>query len=139
MTAPAALPDLGACRRFVVAFSGGKDSLAALLHLLSLGVPAHAIGLHHHDVDGHGPTFIDWPCTPAYVRAIAEHFGIALYVSWREDGFARERARDDAPTAPIAFETPTGSAVPEATALLARAGSFPRRLPIFGCVGAAPR
>jgi len=29
MTALAALPDLGAYRRFVVAFSGGKDSLAA--------------------------------------------------------------------------------------------------------------
>ena len=74
MTAPAALPDLGAYRRFVVAFSGGRDSLAALLHLLSLGVPAHAIELHHHDVDGHGPTFMDWPCTPAYVRTIAQHF-----------------------------------------------------------------
>ncbi|WP_426283712.1 hypothetical protein [Sphingomonas sp. NFX23] len=108
MTAPAALPDLGAYRRFVVAFSGGKDSLATLLHLLSLGVPAHAIELHHHDVDGHRPTFMDWPCPPAYVRAIAQHFGIALYVSWREGGFARELRRDDAPTAPIAFATPTG-------------------------------
>ena len=38
MTAPAALPDLGAYRRFVVAFSGGKDSLAALLHLLASGL-----------------------------------------------------------------------------------------------------
>ena len=64
MTGQDALPDLGAYRRFVVAFSGGKDSLAALLHLLGLGVPAHAIELHHHDVDGHGPTFMDWPCTP---------------------------------------------------------------------------
>lgn len=35
MIVQAALPDLGAYRRFVVAFSGGKDSLAALLHLLS--------------------------------------------------------------------------------------------------------
>jgi 3'-phosphoadenosine 5'-phosphosulfate sulfotransferase (PAPS reductase)/FAD synthetase len=108
MTVPAALPDLGAYRRFVVAFSGGKDSLAALLHLLSLGVPAHAIELHHHDVDGQGPTFMDWPCTPAYVRRVADHLGIALYVSWREGGFARELARDDAPTAPILFETPNG-------------------------------
>ncbi len=96
MIAPAALPDLGAYRRFVVAFSGGKDSLAALLHLLNLGAPAHAIELHHHDVDGQGPTFMDWPCTPGYVHAIAKHLGIALYVSWREGGFARELARDDA-------------------------------------------
>lgn len=108
MTAPAALPDLGAYRRFVVAFSGGKDSLAALLHLLSLGVPAHAVELHHHDVDGQGPTFMDWPCAPAYVRRVADHFGIALYVSWREGGIARELARNNAPTAPILFETPIG-------------------------------
>src|SRR6187402_2744536 len=106
MTAPAVHPDLAAYRRFVVAFSGGKDSLAALLHLLSLGVPPHAIELHHHDVDGDGPTFMDWPCTRAYVRAIADHLGIALYVSWREGGFDRELARADAPTAPILFETP---------------------------------
>lgn len=108
MSIPAAHPDLGAYRRFVVAFSGGKDSLAALLHLLDLGVPPHAIELHHHDVDGQGPTFMDWPCTPGYVRAIADHFGIALYVSWREGGFARELDRADAPTAPILFETPSG-------------------------------
>ena len=66
MIGQAARPDLGAYRRFIVAFSGGKDSLAALLHLLSLGVPAHAVELHHHDVDGHGPTFMDWPCTAGY-------------------------------------------------------------------------
>ena len=47
MIAPAALPELVAYRRFVVAFSGGNDSLAALLHLLSLGVSTHAIELHH--------------------------------------------------------------------------------------------
>ena len=83
MTGQDARPDLGAYRRFVVAFSGGKDSLAALLHLLSLGVPAHAIELHHHDVDGHGPTFMDWPCTLGYVRAIADHLGIALSFAGR--------------------------------------------------------
>jgi hypothetical protein len=49
MIAPAARPDLGAYRRFVGAFSGGKDSLAALLHLLSLGVPAHAVERHAQD------------------------------------------------------------------------------------------
>lgn len=108
MTDQAARPDLGAYRRFVVAFSGGKDSLAALLYLISLGVPAQAIELHHHDVDGHGPTFMDWPCTAGYVRAIANYFGITVYFSWREGGFARELNRTDAPTAPIRFETPEG-------------------------------
>ena len=107
MTVSAA-PDLRAYRRIVVAFSGGKDSLAALLYLLSLGVPAHAIELHHHDVDGGGPTFMDWPCTPGYVRAIADHLGIPVYFSWREGGFARELDRTDASTAPVRFETPDG-------------------------------
>lgn len=108
MTARGFRPDLAAYRRFVVAFSGGKDSLAALLLLLDLGVPPEAIELHHHDVDGGGPTFMDWPCTAGYVRAVAAHLGIALFASWREGGFAREMARADAPTAPVTFETPTG-------------------------------
>ena len=101
-------PDLRAYRRIVVAFSGGKDSLAALLHLLDLGVPAHLVELHHHEVDGGGPSFMDWPCTPGYVRAIAAHFGIPIYFSWRDGGFARELDRTEAPTAPIRFETPDG-------------------------------
>lgn len=129
MTAQAARPDPGAYRRFVVAFSGGKDSLAALLHLLDLGVPAHAIELHHHDVDGHGPTFMDWPCTLAYVRAIADHFGIALYVSWREGGFARELARADASTAPIVFETPGGLGRAGGNGPVGTRGLFPQTSP----------
>ncbi len=129
MTAAAARPDLGAYRRFVVAFSGGKDSLAALLYLLSLGVPAHAIELHHHDVDGQGPTFMDWPCTLGYVRAIADHVGIALYGSWREGGFARELARADAPTAPIVFETPTGIGRAGGNGPAGTRGLFPQTSP----------
>ncbi len=94
--------------RVVVAFSGGKDSLAALLHLFDLGVSPTAIELHHHLVDGRGPVLMDWPVTPAYVAALADHFGLALYHSWREGGFRREMARDGVPTAPIRFEQPGG-------------------------------
>lgn len=57
--------------RFVVAFSGGKDSVALVLHLIELGIPRDKIELHHHDIDGHGPTFMDWDITPAYCRAFA--------------------------------------------------------------------
>ena len=54
-------PVLGDYDRILVAFSGGKDSLACLLLLLEAGVPPSRIELHHHDVDGDQP-FIDWPC-----------------------------------------------------------------------------
>ena len=76
----------------VVAFSGGKDSLAALLHLLDLGVSPTAIELHHHLVDGRGRVLMDWPITPAYVAALADHFGLRLFHSWRDGGFRQEMA-----------------------------------------------
>ncbi len=121
-----ASPDFRAYRRIVVAFSGGKDSLASLLHLLELGVPAEAIELHHHDVDGRGPSFMDWPCTAGYVRAIADHLGIPLFFSWREGGFARELDRADAPTAPIRFETPDGIGIAGGNGPAGTRGLFPQ-------------
>ena len=39
---------------------------------------------------------------------MAAAFGLPLYRSWREGGFEREMLRQDAPTAPILFETPHG-------------------------------
>lgn len=94
--------------RVVVAFSSGKDSLAALLRLLDLGVPPGRIELHHHAVDGRGPVLMDWPITPAYVAALAGHFGLPLYSSWRDGGFRREMDRDGGPTAAVVFERPEG-------------------------------
>ncbi|WCT75777.1 phosphoadenosine phosphosulfate reductase family protein (plasmid) [Sphingomonas naphthae] len=120
------LPDLGAYRRFVVAFSGGKDSLASLLALLEHGISPDRIELHHHEVDGQGATLMDWPCTPAYVDALARHFGIALYRSWRIGGFARELDRDCTATAPIAFETPDGLRVAGGAGPPGTRGLFPQ-------------
>ena len=65
--------DLDHYIKFVVAFSGGKDSLALVLLLIELGVPLDRIELHHHNVDGGGRHFMDWPITPAYCRAVAAH------------------------------------------------------------------
>jgi tRNA(Ile)-lysidine synthase TilS/MesJ len=45
-------PDLNSYDVIVVAFSGGKDSIACVLHLLELGGPRERIELWHHDVDG---------------------------------------------------------------------------------------
>ena len=56
----------------VVAFSGGKDSTAAFLHLLDRNVPKDRVELWHHDIDGReGSHLMDWPSTPAYYGAFA--------------------------------------------------------------------
>lgn len=94
--------------RIVVAFSGGKDSLACVLHLLELGVPAKKIELHHHDVDGGGSAFMDWRCTPAYCRAVAKHLDLRLFFSYKVGGFEREMLRDGDRTAPIRWQTMFG-------------------------------
>ena len=99
-------PDLHSYDRIVIAFSGGKDSVASLLTVLDAGVPAERIDVYHHDVDGNGPSFMDWPSTTAYCRAVTRALGVPLYLSWKEGGFQREMLRDGAPTAPICFEKP---------------------------------
>lgn len=101
--------DLATYDRIVLAFSGGKDSVAALLHLLDLGVDLNKVELHHHEVDGGGPDFMDWSVTPAYCRAFAQAFGLPLYTSYKVGGFAREMDRDNTGTAPIYWEGPNGA------------------------------
>jgi 3'-phosphoadenosine 5'-phosphosulfate sulfotransferase (PAPS reductase)/FAD synthetase len=107
---PDAPADLAAYAHIIVFFSGGKDSIAALLTLLEAGAPHERIELWHHEIDGReGSCLMDWPCTPAYCRAFAQAFALPLYASWKVGGFERELLRDQAPTAPTAFETPDGS------------------------------
>ncbi len=101
-------PDLNSYDFILVAFSGGKDSAAVLLDLLEAGVNPRRIELHHHLVDGDGPSFMDWPCTAAYCQAVANAFGIPLFMSYREGGFLREMHRRHAPTAAVVFEDADG-------------------------------
>lgn len=104
------LPDLASYDHVIVAFSGGKDSLACVLHLLELGVDPARIELWHHDVDGReGSDLMDWPATRGYCRAVARALGLPLYCSWKVGGFEREMLRADARTAPIRFEQPDGT------------------------------
>lgn len=101
--------DLEAYDHIIVAFSGGKDSLACLLDLLDRGAPKAKIELWHHDVDGReGSRLMDWRCTRDYCRKVAQALGVKLYFSWKVGGFEREMLRDATATAPIAFETPDG-------------------------------
>jgi 3'-phosphoadenosine 5'-phosphosulfate sulfotransferase (PAPS reductase)/FAD synthetase len=73
--------------QFFVLFSGGKDSVAAVLNLLELGVPREKIVLLHHDIDGGSSKKMDWPVTKAYCRAFAQAFGLEIRFSFREGGF----------------------------------------------------
>lgn len=98
-------PDLSSYHNIIVAFSGGKDSIACLIALLDAGVDPRRIELWHHDVDGEeGSTLMDWPVTRDYCRKVAESFGLPIYFSWRVGGFEREMLRDGTPTAPVVFE-----------------------------------
>ena len=99
-------PDLNSYDKIIVMFSGGKDSTACVLHLLDEGVPPEKIELWHHDIDGDGDQFMDWPVTPSYCDMFASEFRIPIYFSWRRGGFLREMLRDSQPTAPVVFEYP---------------------------------
>jgi 3'-phosphoadenosine 5'-phosphosulfate sulfotransferase (PAPS reductase)/FAD synthetase len=103
--------DLKSYDKYLVAFSGGKDSTACVLHLLDIGIPPSKIELWHHDIDGGGELFMDWECTPGYCRAFAAAFGIPIYFSGKEGGFLQEMLRNNSLTAPMYFETPEGLVV----------------------------
>ena len=102
-------PNLADYDRFIVFFSGGKDSIACFLWLLEQGIPVDRIELHHHLVDGReGSELMDWPITTDYCKKFAEAFGVRISFSWKEGGFEREMLRDDTPTAPTHFTTQAG-------------------------------
>lgn len=104
-------PNLDDYDRFVVLFSGGKDSLACVLYLLDQGVSKDRIELHHHDVDGRESDehFFDWPITRSYCESFAKALGIKIYFSWRRGGLEREMLRNEQRTAPVCWESEDGT------------------------------
>lgn len=95
--------------KYLVQFSGGKDSTACFLYLIEQGVPEEKIELWHQLVDGQGKSWMDWEITEAYCRAFAKAFGVPIYFSWKEGGFRQEAFRENARTAPTTFELPDGT------------------------------
>lgn len=102
--------DLTSYDSIIVYFSGGKDSLACVLHLIESGVDMSKVELWHHDVDGREGSNLkmDWPVTRSYCQAVADELGIPIYFSWKVGGFEREMLRENSLTAPTKFEVPGG-------------------------------
>jgi len=88
----------------VVAFSGGKDSIAMVLYLLEQGIDPQRIHLHHHNVDGRGRRLFDWQCTESYCQAFAQAFNLKLFISYREGGIFREILRKNEPLQDICYQ-----------------------------------
>jgi len=101
--------DLYSYDKYIVSFSGGKDSTALLLFLLDNGVPKEKIELWHQEIDGRGQSLFDWEVTPDYCRKLGAAFDIPVYFQWKEGGFAREMLRENQRTAPVFFEMPDGT------------------------------
>lgn len=93
----------------IIYFSGGKDSLACILNLLEMDLDPGRVEVWHHPIDGReGSRLMDWPCTPAYCKAIAGGLGVPHFESWKVGGFEREMLRNNSLTAPTRFEIPGG-------------------------------
>lgn len=89
----------------LIAFSGGKDSVAMALYLhQELKIPKERIELWHHEVDGRGEALFDWPCTKSYCLAFVKAFGFKLLFSYREGGIVREIFRKNETMQDVYFQ-----------------------------------
>lgn len=123
--------DLGVYDRFIVCFSGGKDSIACILRLLDMGVDKSKIELWHHRIDDPAEqSFMDWSFMESYVEKFAEAFDIPLYFSWLDGGFKGEMLKKDSYSRAHKVETPEGLLTLERNHNLSKPGTrekFPQQ------------
>lgn len=105
---------------FLVAFSGGKDSVACVLDLLDRGVDPSRIILHHHEVDGGEKNLWDWKITNQYCQAFADAMHLPLLFSRRDGGITREIFRTNEGRQSVSYQRHVGGDFIE---LKSRAGS----------------
>lgn len=93
----------------VVSMSGGKDSIAAFLRLLEMGVDLKKVEFWHNLVDGNeGELFADWKFMDSYNQKLAKAFNVPLYNSWVEHGFLGEMLKNNSYSHNYKIETPDG-------------------------------
>jgi 3'-phosphoadenosine 5'-phosphosulfate sulfotransferase (PAPS reductase)/FAD synthetase len=93
----------------IIAFSGGKDSVAMVLQAIyDFKIPKEQIELWHHDVDGDGPNLWDWGGTKSYCIAFAKAFDIKIVFSYAQGGITREIYRTKETIQPIFFQKEEG-------------------------------
>jgi len=106
--AEALLGDIHNYDKYIVCFSGGKDSIALHLYLLEQGIDQSKIELWHHDIDGElkpgEKNFMDWVVTKGYCKAYAKAFNVPIFFSWKDGGFKREMLRENQTTGDMLFE-----------------------------------
>lgn len=95
--------------KIIIAFSGGKDSVAMVLYcLFVLKVHRSKIELWHHEVDGMAENLFDWKCTQSYCIAFAKAFGLTLLFSYAQGGIKREIYRENETVQPVYFQEEMG-------------------------------
>lgn len=95
--------------KIIIAFSGGKDSVAMVLYcLFVLKVEKERIELWHHEVDGMAENLFDWKCTQSYCIAFAKAFGLKLLFSYAKGGIKREIYRTNETIQPVYFQEEMG-------------------------------
>jgi 3'-phosphoadenosine 5'-phosphosulfate sulfotransferase (PAPS reductase)/FAD synthetase len=97
----------GEIERYIIAFSGGKDSVCLLLWAIE-NIPIEKIEVWHHLIDSDSGNFMDWEVTLPYVKAVCKYLNVPLYLSWLEGGFKGELMRNNEPKKQVWYETPDG-------------------------------